>query len=70
MPKVSEARKRANKKWNDANQKILYDRIQLVATKGNKLVYQVHAAKQGESLNRFVNRAIEETIKRDNERNL
>ena len=45
-----------------------YDRTNLLTLKGEKAKIQAHAAKQGESLNGFVNRAIEETIKRDNER--
>lgn len=63
---LSEARKRANKKWNDENQKKLYDRIQLVVPKGEKDKIKAHAEQQGESVNGFVNRAIKETMERDN----
>ena len=62
---LSEARKRANKKWNDENQKKLYDRIQLVVPKGEKDKIKAHADTKGESVNGFVNRAIRETIERD-----
>lgn len=44
-----------------------YDRIALVVRKGDKDVIQSHAEQRGESLNGFVNRAIKETIERDNE---
>lgn len=63
---LSEARKKANKKWNDANMKERYDRIQLVVPKGYKDTLKAHAEKQGESLNAFINRAISEAIARDN----
>lgn len=63
---LSEARKKANKKWNDANMKERYDRIQLVVPKGEKDSIKLHAEQQGESLNAFINRAILETIARDN----
>ena len=67
MP-MTEAKKMSNKKWNDANMKERYDRIQLVVPKGKKAELQAHAADCGESLNGFVNRAIDETVERDNER--
>jgi len=63
---LSEARKKANKKWNDANMKERYDRIQLVVPKGEKDSIKLHAEQQGESLNAFINRAIAEAIARDN----
>lgn len=42
-----------------------YDRINLTVTKGRKDVIQAHAQAQGESVNGFVNRAIDETMERD-----
>lgn len=42
-----------------------YDELKIRVSKGNKDIIKAHAAEQGESLNGFVNRAIEETIKRD-----
>lgn len=66
MP-MSEAKKKANKKWNDANLKERYDRIQIVVPKGRKDLLKDYAEKQGESLNSFINRAIETQIKLDNE---
>lgn len=65
MP-ISEAKKKANKKWNDTNMKERYDRIQLVVLKGQREIIKAHAEKQGESVNAFIGRAIEETMERDN----
>lgn len=62
MP-VSEAKKRANAKYNAK----AYDRIELKVKKGEKDKIKSHAESNGESLNGFVNRAIEETIQRDTE---
>jgi len=65
MAEISEAKKRANKKWNDANMKERYDRIQLVVQKGRKAIIQAYAEARGESLNGFVNRAIDEAMERE-----
>ena len=59
--KNSEARIRANNKYNDK----AYDRINIAVSKGKKADLQSHAAAKGESLNGFVNRAIDETVERD-----
>lgn len=45
-----------------------YDRINLLVEKGNKERIKAHAAEHGESLNGFINRAISETMERDNSR--
>lgn len=42
-----------------------YDRINLTVPKGKKDEIKAHAEAQGESTNAFINRAIDETIKRD-----
>lgn len=42
-----------------------YDRINLTVAKGKKDTIQTHAEAQGESVNGFINRAIDETMKRD-----
>lgn len=52
---LSEARKRANKKWNDENMAKKYDRIQLVVPKGRKADIDAYAKAQGESVNGLVN---------------
>lgn len=63
MP-ISEARKRANRKYNEK----AYDRIALTVKKGEKDRLKAHAEQQGETLNGFINRAIGETIKRDTDK--
>ena len=60
MP-ITEAQKRATMKYMKNN----YDRIELKVTKGKKATLQAHAAERGESLNGFVNRAIDEAVERD-----
>ncbi len=59
---ISEAQKRAVRKYKEAN----YDRVELSVPKGRKEELKAHAAARGESLNIFINRAIEETVERDN----
>jgi len=54
MSPMSEARKRANKTWNDANMKERYDRIQLVVPKGQRDVIKDRAAVLGLSVNAYV----------------
>lgn len=43
------------------------DRISLVVPKGKKEAIKNHAESQGESLNGFISRAIDETMQRDKE---
>lgn len=45
-----------------------YDRVNLTLPKGMKEQFQAHAATQGESLNAFIKRAMEETKERDQQR--
>ena len=59
---ISEARKRANAKW----QKDKVDDLRIRVPKGERALIQEHAAKQGESVNSFVYRAIREAMARDN----
>ena len=42
-----------------------YDRINLVVKKGRKAKIQAHADQHGQSVNSFINRAIDEAIERD-----
>lgn len=42
-----------------------YDRINLTMPKGKKDAVQDHAAQNGESVNAFINRAIDEAMERD-----
>lgn len=60
--KYTEARKRGNRKWDAAN----LDRISIAVPKGHKEAIKAHAEARGESVNGFINRAIEETMERDN----
>ena len=62
LKQLSEAKKKANKKWNDANLSERYDRIQLVVPKGKKEKIKAFAESKGESLNGFVNRLIDESM--------
>ena len=41
------------------------DRVNLTMPKGKKATIQAHAEQQGESLNAFINRAIDETMEKD-----
>lgn len=59
---MSEARKRANKKWNDENQAKRYDRIQLVVPKGRKTDIDEYAKEQGESVNGLMNSLLREAL--------
>ena len=59
--KYTEARRRANEKYNAK----AYDRINIAIPKGDKEKIKTHAEQQGESLNGFVKRAIDETMERD-----
>lgn len=63
--KNSEARIRANNKYNEK----AYDRINIAVQKGRKAEIEAHAQSKGESVNGFVNRAIDETMKRDGKQN-
>lgn len=60
MP-VSKAQQKAVNKYMAAN----YDRINLTVPKGKKDTIQVHAEAQGESVNGFINRAIDNQISQD-----
>ena len=59
---ISDARKRANKKWNDENQAKRYDRIQLVVPKGRKADIDKYARRQGESVNGLMNTLLRESM--------
>lgn len=41
------------------------DRVNLTMPKGKKDIIKAHAESKGESLNAFINRAIDETIERE-----
>jgi len=60
MP-VSKAQQKAVHKYVKAN----YDRLELTMPKGKKDAIRAHAESRGESLNAFINRAVDETMERD-----
>jgi len=60
----TDAQKRATAKWNAEK----VDSVIFRVAKGEKEVIQLHAASQGESLSAFLNRAVKETIERDNQK--
>lgn len=62
--KISKAQQKAVHKYVKNN----YDRIELtVKPKGKKENIKTHAEQNGETLNSFINRAITETMERDNQ---
>ena len=61
MP-VSKAQQKAVTKYMKEN----YDEIKVRVDKGRKAEIKAHAEAQGESVNGFINRAIDETMERDN----
>ena len=64
MSNISKAQQKAVHKYVKNN----YDRVELtVKPKGKKDEIKAHAEQHGESLNGFINRAIDETMKRDKE---
>lgn len=61
--KNSKARIEANNRYNAK----VYDRINIAVPKGQKDIIKAHAEQNGESINGFVNRAIDETMQRETE---
>ncbi len=59
--KISKAQQKAVNKYVKNN----YDRINVTFPKGRKDEIKSHAAEHGESVNAFINRAINETMERD-----
>ena len=62
MSPASKAQQKAVNKYMKSN----YDRVNLVMPTGKKDIIQAHAAQQGESVNAYINRAIDEAMQRDN----
>lgn len=61
---VTKAQQRAVSKYMKEN----YDEIKVRVDKGRKDIIKAHAESKGESVNGFINRAIEEAIERDGEK--
>ena len=53
--------------YNNSYNLKAYDRINLTLPKGRKEELKAHAESRGESVNGFINRAIENQIERDRE---
>ena len=64
MSPVSKAAQKAVAKYENK----VYDKVLIRIPKGRKAEIQQHTEKQGESLNGFINRAIDETMEREAER--
>lgn len=62
MP-ASKAQQKAVSKYMKEN----YDELKVRVPKGKKDIIKAHASERGESLNGFVDRAIDETMERDGE---
>ena len=61
---LTEVRRRANKKYNDR-----FVEIKVRVTPEKRAIIKDHAEKMGESATAFINRAIDESMKRDQESN-
>lgn len=61
------ANEKRKAKWQNDYIAKAYDRINLTVKKGQKEVIQAHAERNGESVNGFINRAITETMQKDDE---
>ena len=59
----SDAQRKAVAKYNAAN----YERIELRVDKGQKSIIKAHAEARGESVNGFINRAIDNQMEQDKE---
>lgn len=60
---ISKAQQNAVAKYNAKS----YDRLEMKVPKGEKKDIIAHAEKTDGTLNKFLNRAVRETIERDNE---
>lgn len=59
--KYTEAQKKSAQKWDAAN----LDRVSVAMPKGKKDIIKAHAEAHSESVNGFINRAIDEAMERD-----
>ena len=60
MPEMTEAQKRAHKVYIEK-----FARMEIRVSLSQRGEIQAHATANGESVNAFINRAIQETMKRD-----
>ena len=66
MAPISDAKKKANAKWDKAN----LDKILIVTRKGNKQIIKECAALKGESVNAYIIKAINDRIESENNKHL
>ena len=66
MRNLSDEAKKNKQRYDNEYSRNNYDRVLLTLPRGEKEGLQAHAAERGESLNAFINRAIRETVERDN----
>lgn len=59
--KYTEARKASNLKWDTAN----LDRVSLAMAKGKREIIKAAAAAAGESMNQYINTAIDRRLERE-----
>ena len=64
MAKYTEARRKANEKYNAK----AYEEIKIRVKTGEKELIQAHGIEHDGSLNKFINRAIKETMERDSQK--
>lgn len=65
VQKYTEKKKESNRRWDEKN----LDRISIAVPKGNREKIKAHAASQGETVNGFIKRAIDEAMERDRREN-
>lgn len=65
VQKYTEKKKESNRRWDEKN----LDRISIAVPKGNREKIKAHAAAQGETVNGFIKRAIDEVMERDRREN-
>ena len=65
MP-VSKAQQQSHRKWNESN----LDRLYITVPKGQKDIIKTIAETKGESLNSYINKAIQNQIERDTIKNV
>ena len=64
---MSEAKRRANKKWNDANLNVLYDHLHLVVPKGRRKDIKAYAESKRVSINALINMLLQKEMNMSDE---
>lgn len=65
VQKYTEKKKESNCRWDEKN----LDRLSIAVAKGKRDIIKTHAKRHGESVNAFINRAIDEAMERDRREN-